>query len=335
MSAQGLDAALTESSSKAPNRRLNELAAHNDAFSGDKLLTTAQNYLQVLCDPAVSPVQRRWVGLTLRKLVATLKDPVNNLETLSHLVPRLGAAILCNSELEETKIVVGIVMREMLKNGVPFNSFWAPETISNNVPHFPQEDGHTWMNSFQTFLDAFNDLKLLDLATDPVILYPISLSASDGFKWRSSEPVDSVSIIQNENLTIIAPDVAMQHFVFVDVPLSHIQYTFLRESSLHDSQARTTEYKPWDLVLNFKRGSWTYRVNDIDKSGNELTILFAHHRDAQECQGGIVESNSARLQSSLRKTSSSQAVLDIGSVDKAKSHGQARDKSSKVEPAQG
>jgi hypothetical protein len=337
MSVQDLDVALNATFSSASQKRLYELGAYNNAFGGDTLPTTVERYLQVLCDPTVYALQRRWVGLVLRKMVDTSKDTVRHLETLSHTLPQLGAVLLRNTELEETKIVVGILMREMISNGVDFDSFWLSEKIPNNVPYFPLEDGHTWMASFQSFLDTFDALKLMDSETDPVILYPIALSGSDGFKWRDPEPVHSVAIIQDNSLTIVAPDVAMRRFVFVDIPLDHIQSTHLQKSTLHDSQARTTEYNPWDIVLSLTSSTWTYRVNAAKNTGSELTILFANHRDAEECQGSIMEIKNTRKQSSLCKISSSEAVLDVGTVNKDTrgSKGQVLGNSASVGQAQG
>jgi hypothetical protein len=113
-------------------------------------------------------------------------------------------------------------------------------------------------------------------------------------------------------LTIITPDQGMQDVGFLDIPLSHIEHTKVHKSSLHNSQAIETDREPWDLVLTFRPDKWTYRVNVMEHSGAELTILFRSSRDAEEANNCIWETKN---KSSRPRMSSSKGVITIPSLN--------------------
>ncbi|KAF2792729.1 hypothetical protein K505DRAFT_362646 [Melanomma pulvis-pyrius CBS 109.77] len=288
MSARDFDAALAAPDVDATFQTLHHLTSRNERFSGASLPTTAEKYLKAFCDAGSSATRRRWVGVALRKMVRTSTEVVKHFKTLRHRLPQLGQVILGSTELEETRILAGVIIREAMEQGIQFSSFWPSDKVPNNAPNFPQESGPHWLHDFQTFLDTLGDLVIMQLVTDPAILYPVSLVASDNFKCLNPEDVAMTAIIQDRLLTII-PELSTQNLDFVDIPLHRIQNISQRRATLKDSQSRGTEHEPWDLVISLRRGPWTYCVNTSRHTGTELTLLFKNAKDAKECEYCIME----------------------------------------------
>jgi hypothetical protein len=305
MSAHQFDAALAKHDGDALFRHIYDLTAHSAQCSGLTLPITAANYLRAFCNVSSPAIRRRWIGVALRKMVRTSKDVVEHLKTLHHDLTQLGQVILGSTELEETRILAGAIIREALQQGIEFPQFWPSDKVPKNVPNFP-EKARGWMSQFQKFLDTLGDLVMMDMAIDPAILFPVSLIASDGFKWHSDD-VGIIAIIQSGVLTIVTPDVSTPDLSFVDIPLHHIQSVHTRKSILHDSQARGTKHEPWDLIMSLRPSSWTYRVNTSEHMGNEFTILFVNAKTAEECRTCIMES--INLESQGSKMSVSQPLF--------------------------
>jgi hypothetical protein len=305
MSAHQFDAALVKHDGDALFRHIYDLTAYSEHCSGSSLPITAADYLRAFCNGSSPAIRRRWIGVALRKMVRTSTDVVRHLNTLRHDLTQLGQVILGSTELEETRILAGTIIREALEQGITFSQFWPSDKVPNNAPNFPQ-DFKGWMGQFQKFLDTLGDLAMTNMATDPAILFPVSLIASDGFKWHSDDG-GIIAIIQSGVLTIVTPIVSTQDLTFVDIPLHHIQSVQTRKSTLHDSQARGTNHEPWDLIMSLRPSSWTYRVNTSEHMGNKFTILFVNAKTAEECRTCITES--LNLESQGSKMSVSQPLF--------------------------
>lgn len=305
MSAQELDAALSAPDDNASYSRLSALISRDVHFTGDSLPATALRYLHVFCDNAVAPAKRRYVGIVLSKLLDTSTGVVDSLKTHAKELSQLGQIILQENELEESKIVAGFLIRQALRHGIDFASCWPSEKVPNTMAYFPEEDGHKWIQSFQEFLDTLAELKLMASGSDSAVLYPVSMLASDGFKWPDAGLAPPVALVQDSRLTIITTDPAMQGLGFVDIPLNHVHHTRLKKSTLYDSQERETDLEPWDVVISLSADTRTYSVNASDHMADEISIMFPKQRDAKECEACIAESRTLR---SPRPESSSKLL---------------------------
>ncbi|KAF1845849.1 uncharacterized protein K460DRAFT_116217 [Cucurbitaria berberidis CBS 394.84] len=288
MTSQALEAALSELDNDASHLRLSELIAARK-FDGPTLPAIAELFLRAFCDIASSSTRRRWVGIALARMIDASLDVVDHLKQLRQESQRLGTIILSNTELEETRIVAGIIIRQGLEKGIEYSNFWVSDKVMNSAPNFPKAPGPRWMAEFQSFLDTLGDLALANPNTDPSIIYPISLLASDGFKWRESNDGFPIALIQAGMLTVVAPDGLLRDIQFVDIPISHVCRMDTRRSTLHDSQAQSTGHEPWDLVLILKAEPWSYRLDASLRAGTEVTLLFQHSADAKEWEKCIME----------------------------------------------
>jgi hypothetical protein len=288
MSAGDLDAALAAPDNVVGCRQFYQLTLPDQQFNKSTLSTTASAYLVEFCNSTLSVTRRRWVGLVLRRIIGQSARSLAD-DELAHI----GQVILSSTEGEETRIVAGLIIREGLSQGISYASFWPSAMVPDSVPFFPNHDGSEWMKKFQDFLDAFVDLKISGPSTDPAILYLVSFTASDGYKWREADTAVPIVLVQNDTLTIIASDVDMRIFDFVDIPLDHIRGTRLQKATLHDSQARKITHEPWSLVLSLKPGAWTYLLNDQPRTGDEFTVLLAQSQDATELNNCLHETSSS------------------------------------------
>ncbi|KAJ4370538.1 hypothetical protein N0V83_005059 [Neocucurbitaria cava] len=289
MTSQALAAALDEPDNVASHSRLYDLIAAR-SFSGRTLPSIAERYLRAFTDVTSSSTRRRWVGIALAGMLDVSLDVVRHLKQLPQGLQELGAIVLSNTELEETKIVAGIIIRQSLEQGIDYCDFWASNKVRDSAPRFPENSGPRWMAEFQSFLDTLGDLALLSGPdSDPSLIYPISLVASDGFKWRESNDGLPISIIQAGMLTVIAPDGLLRQIQFIGVPISHIHKMRCQRSVLHDSQARTIGHEPWDLILELRAEPWSYVLDTSRRTGFELTLLFHHSADAKEWERCIKE----------------------------------------------
>ncbi|CAO2648982.1 Nn.00g099310.m01.CDS01 [Neocucurbitaria sp. VM-36] len=316
MTSQLLEAALGEPDTDASHLRLNEIIAAR-SFGGRKLPSIAESYLQAFTDITSSSTRRRWVGLALAGMIDMSLDVVHHLKQFPQELQGLGTIILSNTEREETKIVTGIIMRQCLERGIDYCNFWASDKVQNSAPNFPGNSGPRWMAEFQSFLDTLGDLALSDPATDPSIIYPISLVASDGFRWRDSDDGLPIALIQAGMLTVIAPDGLLREIQFIDIPIGHVKSIRCRRSILHDSQAQTIGHEPWDLILELRADPWSYRLNTSRRTGSEITLLFHHSADAKEWEKCIKDqrnglgSSATSLHPVVHPLMSSSSPIDL------------------------
>ncbi|KAF2185137.1 hypothetical protein K469DRAFT_688338 [Zopfia rhizophila CBS 207.26] len=310
---QEYEAALAAPDGNASYKRLYELTSSPGPARSASAADVAEKYLHAFCDNQNPVHKRRWVGIVLHHLIDLSKTAVAHLRTLPKELPRLGHVILQDTEMEETRIVAGIIIRQLLRKGIDFASFWDSGLVPNNAPRFPVESSQKWMEEFQRYLDDLEDIKILK-KPDAGILYAVSVFASDSFKWRDTDAAALQVLFQNHYFTLITPESSVRDVGFIDIPIRHIHSTRIRKSALHDSQARTTEHEPWDIILTLKPGAWTYLVNASERTGREITILFGGAQDAKEAENCIKEATGLLPQTP--RMSSSQA-LDISRSDES------------------
>ncbi|KAF2708557.1 hypothetical protein K504DRAFT_455531 [Pleomassaria siparia CBS 279.74] len=293
MSAPDFDAALAAPDNDDSNRTIYNLAKQvhkvSTSISGSlsTLAATAENYLAAFChDRTCSNTRRRWIGLALRNMIRTSEHVAHHLATRPQALSHLGDVILGSSELEETRIVAGIIIREAIGHGLEFHIFWPSDKVPNNAPNFPPHFAPTWLYHFQTFLDTLGDLLIMQTHSDPAILYPLSCWASDNRTWRGSLK-QNILLIQADLLTIIVPSASTEDVAFVDIPLQHIANVRHHKASLDDSQAQGTTRDPWELIISFRNAPWTYRLDTSESTGHDFTILFEQRADSEECHDSI------------------------------------------------
>lgn len=301
----------------ASTPQLQRLVATGD-YSGDSLGPISEDFLHAFCDSKLSYTRRRWIGIALAKMLDGSPKVVQHLDAVEQQLQGLGDVILSPTEREETKIVAGIVVRQALEQHIEFAKFWASDKIRNSAPRFPVTSTATWLQDFQSFLDTLGDLALANPLTDPVIIYAVSVFASDSFQWASSKDRVLTAIMQHDRLTLILPDTVLQDIQFLDIPASHIGSVNARPSGpLPDSQSRSTTHEPWDLILKFKDESLAYLLNTSKRKAKELTILFERKDDAVECEIALRELKEMREQGNkdrqIRAMASSISLTRSGS----------------------
>ncbi|KAF1829767.1 hypothetical protein BDW02DRAFT_573689 [Decorospora gaudefroyi] len=288
MTAPTFETALSKPDCDASHAELCTLIATRDSRA-PTLPKVAQSYLQAFYDTTQSVVRRRWVGIALAGMMDHSPTVGAHLRQLGEELQQLGDIILSSTDHEETKIVAGIIVRQGLDQGIAYGSFWKSEKVRNSTPNFPDKPDPRWMSKFQTFLDTLGELALTNPVIEPSIIYPISLVASDGFRWRDPSSGLPVAILQAGVLTIVAPDKDLAEVQFVDLPVSHIQCIRSEPSKLHDSQAQQTTYEPWDLTLILEAKPWTYRLNSAQRTATNMSLVFEHSSDATEWKSCIEE----------------------------------------------
>ena len=289
MTCAAFEAALKDTNSDASNIRLHELITAGD-YSGTGLPYVAEEYLHAFCNSTSDYVRRRWIGIALARMLGVSPEVAEHLQVEKRRLQALGEILVSPSGREETKIIAGVIMRQALEDGIEFASFWASDKVRNSAPNFPKESGPHWIKQFQGFLDDLSALALANPTTDASILYPVSVLASDSFRWASSSDGVPIAIVQEGSLTVLLSEDFEHDIQVLDVPLAHIESMKTRPSaSLYDSQSRQTEHEPWDLILALKHAHWTYRLNTSTRAATEITILFMRPQDAQECESAIKE----------------------------------------------
>jgi hypothetical protein len=280
--------ALKDPDDNASNLRLHQLILARD-YNSDRLPSVAEDYLHAFLNTTLSHLRRRWLGIVLVGMMDASPEVVEHLKTEEQPLQGLGDIILSRTEREETKIIAGFVMRQALELHIEFASFWTSDKVKSSAPNFPQITHPKWMSNFQSFLDTLSELALANSTTDPCLLYPVSLVASDGFQWVAADNGMPITIIEQDLLTVLLPDLALRAVQFLDVPIAHIQSTKTRQAPLHDSQSRIVDHAPCELILTLKPGSSGYRLNASTRAATELSILFAQSSDAIECESVIEE----------------------------------------------
>jgi hypothetical protein len=289
MTCLAFEAALNEPDNDASNVQLHKLITAG-SYTGHTLPSVAQQYLRAFCNTALSHSRRRWIGIALAGMIGASPEVVKHVGAVEQQLQGLGDVILSATEREETKVVAGIIVRQALENHVEFASFWTSDKVRDSAPNFPVASGPRWMSRFQSFLDTLGDLALANPITDPSIVFPVSVVASDSFRWASPDEGVPMAIVQHDVLAILLPGASLGDVQFLDVPVACIHSTSTRPSApLHDSQSRQTSHEPWDLTLTLKPASWTYLLNASKRTATELTILFGQSEDAKECEISIRE----------------------------------------------
>jgi hypothetical protein len=288
MTSKAFEAVLSEPNEVAACSRLYALITTRD-FSSASLPTVAEKYLYAFCDSASSTIRRRWIGLALAAMMGASDAVSQRLSKLNPQIQGVGAAIISDTEREETKVVAGLILRQALDRGLEYNSFWSSNKVKDSAPNFPREADCNWMKKFQVFLDTLGDLALANPTTDPSIIFPVSVVTSDGLSWPQSNDGTILALIQAGMLTVIVTDGQLRHLSFVDTPLNSIRHMQSGPSTHIESQVRSTEHEPWDLVLTLKVNSWTYSVDTTRRKGTRITFIFQHSKDAIEWKNCIRE----------------------------------------------
>ncbi|KAI4928809.1 hypothetical protein J4E85_005430 [Alternaria conjuncta] len=285
MTSISFEAALKLPDNDASNLRLYKLVSARD-FSSSSLSSVAQGYLSSFCDPGLSIIRRRWIGIALAGMLE-MPAVATHIGASTKRLRNLGAIILSETEQEQIKIVAGIIIRQALEQGIEYSRFWSTGKVGHSAPNYPLQADAEWMQKFQGFLDILSDLALAKPTNEPSVMYLVSLFATDGFKWRESSATFPIALIEAGVLTIIAPDEHLKDCQFVDIPFEHILNTRSEPSKLHNSQAQRTEHEPWDLVMTLTSEPWSYRLNSTQRIATDLSLMFKHSGDAVEWESCI------------------------------------------------
>lgn len=285
---QALEDALICSDDVAACQSLHDLLAEETLSRSPVLPTTAKAYLEAFCDHNRPVIRRRWTGLNLAKLIESRPKVVPHLRQNLNDLARLGAIILGSTEVEETKIVAGLIIRAGLTHGFKFTDFWSVEKAHVTAPMFPKDADTCWMKNFQDYLDTLtSQIPLGGTPPQLAILYPIALIASDGYTWTAPDSSLPILFIESHALTIITPEPRYHEIRFVHISKQWIQKVSCRPYDAYDSQDREANVQPWQVVLEFHPGS-SYQVNCSQRFSSSF-IIVVQHDDAQECITSINE----------------------------------------------
>jgi len=285
MTSISFETALELPDNDASNLHLYKLVSARD-FSSSSLSSVAQDYLSSFCDPGLSMIRRRWIGIALAGMLE-MPAVATHIGASTKRLRNLAAIILSETEQEQIKIIAGIIIRQALEQEIEYSRFWSTGKVGHSEPNFPLEADAEWMQKFQGFLDIVSDLALARPTSEPSVMYLVSLFATDGFKWRESSAAFPIAIIEAGVLTIIAPDEHLKDCQFVDIPVEHILNTRSEPSKLHNSQAQRTEHEPWDLVMTLTSEPWSYRLNSTQRIATDLSLMFKDSGDAVEWESCI------------------------------------------------
>ena len=281
---QALDNALIHPDDDAACQSLYKLLPTGAIPTASALPVTAKACLEAFCDHTRPVRRRRWTGLILARLIGSFPEVVPHLRRAPSDLFRIGAIILGPSEVEETKIVAGLIIRAGLSQGFSFADFWSVEKAHATASMFPRDADSRWMQSFQDYLDTLLSLVPLDGPSPQLsILYPVALIGTDGFRWIGSEQSFPLLLMETHALTVITPESSLHTMQFVYIPTQRIREVECQPYDAYDSQDRHDAVQPWQVILKFYPDSPSYQVNCSQYSGSDLVIVMRHDQDAREC----------------------------------------------------
>ncbi|KAJ4408102.1 hypothetical protein N0V91_003450 [Didymella pomorum] len=283
MSSQLLESILIGPDNDESQRELVDLINAGN-FTGTGLPQVAHGYLDAFCNKGNSNGRRRWAGITLAAMMRASTGVVQRLKKLTQGLSRIGTIILNPKESEERRIVAGLIIRQGLDVGIDFADFWMSDEVPHSAPKFPRESSELWMSQFQTYLDTLSDLKLVNLDDDPVVLYPIALSARDGFQWTGKP---AVALLEKDVLTIVVSDHSLTRFTFIDLPVHHIEETSLQQDTPYESQEGRSGHKMHEVIVSLRPTSPNYHLNSSVRTTNDFKVSFFAHDEAHEFDIGL------------------------------------------------
>jgi hypothetical protein len=289
MSSHDFDTALRDIGSDASGTRLCKLIPAATFDSDKGLPATAERYLRAFCNGKLSPLQRRWIGLSLATMIHASESAVDHLNGLSQDLHHLGRIVLQHGEPEELKIMAGLIMRLGVENGINVSNFWSSDKVKNSLPPFPDKHNPRWFMDFEKFMDMLGDVGLINPETEDLIVYPVAMLDSDGFKWGHTD--SAVGIAQRAHLTVIAPDYTLGEYQFIDIPLSHVLTVHTSVSLPFDSQPERGRpiSKLYGVELVLQSESWTYHLNSSEHTADKITFQFMTAEEAAEWEECIKE----------------------------------------------
>ena len=312
MSSPLFDAQLSIPDNNASHQQLVDLIAAGK-FTGQGLPDVAHRYLDAFCNKSYSNGRRRWAGIALAGMMRASASSVQRLKKLSRGLSRIGAIILDRNESEERRIVAGLILRQGLEAGIDFADFWESDKVMHSAPNFPRDPSEEWMGRFQTYLDDLSNLALTDLNTDAMVLFPLSLSANDGFQWTGKS---AVALLEKDMFTIAMSDSMLSKFHFIDIPISHIEETRLQQDFPYESQEGRSGHSMHNLVMALRFKSPSYRLDSSDHTASKFKVSFLHREDADEFE---VELQNARKSLATATTTAAETVKSTTSSSASKS----------------
>lgn len=276
MPSHPFEAALSQPESDVPHAQLVTLLSDGD-FSDSDLATIAENYLIAFCNPNRSTVRRRWIGITLTRMLEK-SDCVARTLRLSEPLKNLGAIITSHEEQGVVKIIAGLIMRQGLKQNIEYHRFWPTEKPANSALRFPQRSGPEWMRDFHAFLDSFGEPTVTDVNNKTYIGYIASIVTSDGFARGGPGNDISAAILETGMLTIVVSDAHLETCHFVDIPVSHIISTRSERPMVCESCS---------VILSLKSEPWAYYLNSAQRTATEISLVFKQSENAVQWQDYI------------------------------------------------
>lgn len=280
---QSLENALIDPDNNAACHALHQLLITKTIPAAPARPATAKAYLEVFCDQSRHIIRRRWTGLLLARLLESCLDVARHLRRDPDDLVRIGAVILGLNEAEETKIVAGLIIRAGLSQGIKFSDFWSERKVHATATLFPTEADMSWLKAFQDYLDTLSGLSPESSSPKLVLLYPVALTAADGYRWSPHDENLPILLVESQTLTIITPASALHEIEFVYIPFRSIKNAHYKPSSPYDSQGGVVPAAPGAVVLEFMPISAVYQVNCSEHSSSDFTIILETITDAKDC----------------------------------------------------
>lgn len=319
MSSELFEAQLIGPDNAASQQQLVELITAGK-FTGSGLPQVAHGYLDAFCNVSNSNGRRRRAGIALAAMMRASTGAVQRLKGLPQGLSRVGNIVLDPKEIEERRIIAGLIIRQGLEVGIAFADFWNSDKVLLSAPNFPQDSSDMWMSQFQTYLDTLTSLHLVSLDNDPLVLFPIALSAKDGFQWTGRS---AVVLLEKDVLTFVASDASLTNFNFIDLPTHRIKDTSLQQNSPHDSHQGRSEHEMHEVIINLRPNSRSYCLNSSDCTVDKLKVSFLKHDDAHEFVIGLQDARKSPARSGA-STAEAAAVAKSGSPPKRTYRASAR-----------
>lgn len=114
---------------------------------------------ELLFDCRETKAHLRGIKISLWFLLAHLYDALSELT----LARRLLGEVITHGNDETLKLVAGMIIREMLVDGVPASEFWHAGIDSAAYRRFPSDKNSAtqWVKDIMAFVDALGSQKIL------------------------------------------------------------------------------------------------------------------------------------------------------------------------------
>ncbi|KAL9610341.1 MAG: hypothetical protein Q9167_004939 [Letrouitia subvulpina] len=192
----------------------------------------------------------------------------------------LGEVIIHCSD-ETLKLIAGMIIREMLDDGVPASEFWHAGIDPAAYRGFPSDKSSTtqWVEDFTAFVDDLDSQKILTQKRSTIVFAHAVFVQGERF---SADGSVSVLVAIADDLTIMIPRTENETARYIDVPLVNVKDALIVLEK-HDSQSRSSLAKTSSVLrISFiDDTSPAYYINESERLSCDIELAFDAFEDAK------------------------------------------------------